>query len=115
MIFRVVGLLVLLYFSLTLIALRRRRATGSRVLATYQAILAFIILAFLFPETSNRIANAVGITRGADFGIYSLCLFFLFLSFRLVQVARTSQENLHRLVREITLKEAARVGRRRAG
>ncbi len=112
MIYRLLGLVVLAYFFLSLTGLRRRRAVASRVLAVYQLILLFIILAFLFPDASNRAAHFVGITRGADFGIYSLSLFFLFLSFRLVQVSRASQESTQRLVREIALQQAVLLRRR---
>ncbi len=113
MIYRILGLIVLFYFLLNLIGMRRKRILAPGVLVVYQTILVFIILSFLFPDGANRVANFFGITRGADFGIYSLSLFFLFLSFRLVRVSRSGQETTHRLVRELALKEIMVVRRLR--
>ncbi|HOW27919.1 MAG TPA: DUF2304 domain-containing protein [Elusimicrobiota bacterium] len=106
MIYRIIGLTILFYFFIHWIQLfRRKRVTVAHFLA-FESVLLSIIIVFIFPDVSSFFARQMGITRGADFAVYTLVLFLLLLTFSLVRSNRDGRESLQRLVRELAIREA---------
>lgn len=69
-------------------------------------VLALTVLAVIFPDALNRVANAVGVGRGADLLLYGLIV--VFLGNALVQQRRNRhiEQQLTRLTRRIAIAEA---------
>ncbi|HLF56769.1 MAG TPA: DUF2304 domain-containing protein [Thermoanaerobaculia bacterium] len=67
--------------------------------------LVFLSIAFFsaFPELSDRVANLVGVDRGADLMLYFSTMALLFLCFNLYLRQRQIQSELVRLARELAL------------
>jgi hypothetical protein len=67
--------------------------------------LVFLAIAFFsaFPELSDRVANSVGVDRGADLMLYFSTMALLFLCFNLYLRLRQIQGELVRLAREVAL------------
>jgi hypothetical protein len=57
----------------------------------------------VWPELTTRLANLVGIGRGADFIFYLSTLFLLFVSFNFYLRFRKYDEKLTTIVRELAL------------
>ena len=80
------------------------RRSGLRklfALAFFGSGLAFI----LNPELSNRLAEMVGIGRGADLILYLSTLFLFFICFNLYVRFREIEEQIVVLVRQMALKD----------
>jgi hypothetical protein len=60
----------------------------------------------LFPETTNRIAHWVGVSRGADLMFYSSILFLLFLILKLYSKLRRVEQKFTEFVRNKSIEEA---------
>ena len=60
----------------------------------------------LFPETTNKIAHWVGVSRGADLLLYSGILFLFFLILKLYARLRRVEQKFTELVRSKSLEEA---------
>lgn len=60
----------------------------------------------LFPETTNKIAHWVGVSRGADLLSYSSILFLFFLIMKLYSRLRRVEEKFTDLVRSKSIEEA---------
>ena len=60
----------------------------------------------LFPETTNKIAHWVGVSRGADLLFYSGILFLFFLILKLYSRLRRVEQKFTELVRNKSIEEA---------
>ena len=60
----------------------------------------------LFPETTTKIANRVGVSRGADLLSYSGIMFLFFLILKLYSRLRKVEQKFTDLVRNKSLEEA---------
>ena len=60
----------------------------------------------LFPETTNKIAHWVGVSRGADLLSYSSILFLFFLIMKLYSRLRRVEEKFTDLIRSKSIEEA---------
>jgi hypothetical protein len=60
----------------------------------------------LFPETTNKIANLVGVSKGANLLLYSAILFLFFLILKLYSRLRKVEQKFTELVRNKSLEEA---------
>jgi|SRR6185436_1724191 len=60
----------------------------------------------LFPDTTNKIAHWVGVSRGADLLSYSSILFLFFLILKLYARLRRVEQKFTELVRNKSLEEA---------
>jgi hypothetical protein len=60
----------------------------------------------LFPETTNKIAHWVGVSRGADLLFYCSILFLFFLIMKLYSRLRRVEERFTDLVRSKSIEEA---------
>jgi len=64
------------------------------------------ILAILFPDTTNTIANWMGVKRGADLLLYLLTLAFIFAIFYGYIQSKRLQKRIVSLARKIAIIEA---------
>lgn len=63
----------------------------------------------LFPETTNKIAHWVGVSRGADLLSYSSILFLFFLILKLYSRLRRIEQKFTELVRNKSIEEAEEI------
>ena len=94
------GVLALLSYSV----FRIRNAIFD--LLVYFIFAALSVYFILFPGQTTRIANKLGVGRGADLLFYICILFFLFVVLKLYARIRRLEKQLTDLVRQQTLKEA---------
>lgn len=64
------------------------------------------IYVIILPESSNDVARALGITRGADLLLYMLTLVFLFTVLNIYTVRKREHQRLVALARKVALLEA---------
>ena len=76
----------------------------SKIFMVLFTIVAIYVIAF--PNSSNRLAHAVGVTRGADLLLYILTLSFLFTVLNQYMTRKREQQRLVTLARKIALLEA---------
>ena len=65
-----------------------------------------MVIAVLFPDTTNRAANFLGIGRGADLLLYLLALFFIGYVLNSYLRQQKERDTLYRLARKIALVDA---------
>jgi small membrane protein len=88
--------------------LRQRSPTRAQALNKIGGLALFsvAIFAILFPDSTNTIAHAVGVGRGADLLLYTLTVAFLLLLLIQYMHRREDQDRLVQLARRIALIEA---------
>jgi small membrane protein len=64
------------------------------------------VLFILYPESSNFIANKLGVVRGADLLLYMLTLAFIFVSISSYIKSKQEHNNVVILARKIAILEA---------
>jgi len=67
---------------------------------------AFGVVVIISPNTSNRIANAIGVGRGADLLLYCLAVAFVYVMFNLYIRGKEEQKKFETLARAVALLEA---------
>lgn len=70
------------------------------------ALTTFGVVVIISPNTSNRIARAIGVGRGADLLLYALAVAFLYLIFSLYTRGKDERAKFETLARTIALMEA---------
>ena len=65
-----------------------------------------MVIAVLFPEITNQIANFMGVGRGADLLLYILTLGFILYVINSYINSQDDQDKLYRLARKTALIEA---------
>lgn len=98
------SLLAILYFL---------RNEGSMHIRAYKklAFLAFVtamVIFILSPETLNKVAEAVGVGRGADLLLYGFFFVFLLFAINVYTKFKKDEDTVYRLARKIALIEAER-------
>jgi len=73
-------------------------------------ILVFItgIVAVVFPELTNRVANFVGVGRGADLLLYLMVIIFYFTFIILYRKLNKIQEIQTEIIRKISIRNAVK-------
>jgi hypothetical protein len=99
----ILAALAILYFGLS----GRKTHTGK----AYKKIgLCFLVLAMivavLSPETTNTLANLLGIGRGADLLLYGLTLAFIAYALNNYLQQQSEKDALYRLARKVALLDA---------
>jgi len=91
-----------------MVRLLATRTTRSRAWATLLgvAFTVFAIVAIAFPNVATRLANLVGIGRGADLLLYGLALVVLVIVVQTSLVRHANQRRTARIVRSIVLLRA---------
>jgi small membrane protein len=110
---------VLLVLSIVAVALLLMRDGGStrRLAFGRLASLAFVscgVLAVLTPDLVTRLANVVGVGRGADLLLYALVVAVLFAASSYGRRLRGLEDRIADLTREVAIREA-RLPETRAG
>lgn len=70
------------------------------------AFLATAAVFIIFPDLANRVAQLVGVGRGADLLLYCLVLAFVFVSLSLYIQLKHEQTKIVKLARKIAILEA---------
>jgi len=73
------------------------------LLLVFSGLAVFFILS---PELSNKLANKLGVGRGADLLFYICILFFLFITLKLFSHIRRLEKTITDLVRQQAKEEA---------
>jgi len=94
------GLLVCLFYAISL-----GRSSVFLRLGFFLTVVGGFVAIWL-PETTNIVADLVGIGRGADLIIYLWILLSFFLILKLHIAMRAQSETMTKLARHIALKEA---------
>lgn len=85
-----------------------KRLRGSGLLDVILIMLFFLAGTFfvLFPDTTNKIANFVGVSKGANLFLYTAILFLFFLILKLYARLRSIEQKFTEFVRNKSLEEA---------
>ena len=101
---------VLLIAVVFVVAARLFRSRGARAQAIRRlgliAFVAFAVVSILFPDLWTRIAQNLGVGRGADLVLYSLVVAFLSFTVTTYLRFRDLETRYTRLARRIALSEA---------
>ena len=65
-----------------------------------------MVIAVMFPETTNDLAHAVGVGRGADLLLYGLTLAFIAYVLNNYLQQQNDKDALYRLARQVAILEA---------
>lgn len=65
-----------------------------------------MVVAVLFPETTNKAAHIVGVGRGADLLLYTLALAFIGYALNNYIHQQREKDTVHRLARKVALLDA---------
>lgn len=65
-----------------------------------------MIVAVLFPETTNSLARLVGVGRGADLLLYITVIAFILYVLNMYLYQQDQRDSMYRLARKIALMEA---------
>lgn len=101
---------IIVSIFLILIILKTLARYRSKELSLKETIAWFIVwlgtgFIFWFPQYTTRIANILGIGRGADLITYSAIIILAYLIFRIFIHLDRIEKNITRLTREDALKE----------
>lgn len=99
----VLGFILFLWWFLANPASHQASA-WTKILTLLLTALAIIVV--IFPNISNRIAHALGVTAGANLLLYCLTLAFIFTLLNLYIKGKEQQRRLVKLVRKVSLLEA---------
>lgn len=105
----IIKILLIAALAAAAVMLVRGRRTALNLLLRRGLTLALIALgvaAVLFPDAVTRIAQAVGVGRGADLVLYLLCLTVLFVSMGLYVRLAEMHDRYVELARRLALHEA---------
>jgi small membrane protein len=69
-------------------------------------LVAAMVIAVIFPDTTNDLAHAVGVGRGADLLLYVLTLAFIAYVLNTYLQQQAEKDTMHRLARKLALLEA---------
>jgi small membrane protein len=90
-------------------SLRRWAATGQLGVCALQCLVwTAALMGILWPELTTRLAETVGIGRGADLVLYVFCLAFIWISFLLYGRTLRAERALAELVTQFALVGAVR-------
>ena len=99
-------LIIFLVFALTRVLLRFRGSQlGVLEFLFWLLIFAGAAVGVIFPHATTRIANLLGIGRGADFVIYGAIVTLLYLVFRIYVVIEDVRGEITELVRKLAIRE----------
>ena len=70
------------------------------------------LMAIFYPEETSKIAQVLGIGRGVDIVVYTSITILFYLVFRLHVYLENIRTEISRLIREVSLKEVKRRGKK---
>ncbi len=101
-------LVIAVALSLLLVGLGRRRTHAGKAWKKIALLLLVVamIVAVLFPDSTNRLAHVFGIGRGADLLLYVLTMAFIVFALNNYLHGQDQRDTLFRLARRVALDEA---------
>jgi hypothetical protein len=72
----------------------------------FSLFIVFMIVATISPDITNRLANAVGVGRGADLLLYTLAVTFVFFVVNSYMKFKEYENRINKLARGIAIAEA---------
>ncbi len=96
------GIIVFLIILKNIFAYRKRELKANKFIISFLFWLS-VLLAIIFPESTNKIAHFFNVTRGADFFIYISIIVIFYLLFRINQRLESMEANITKIIREIAL------------
>ncbi len=110
--FQIITIPVLVYFALVS-AVRMLRDPAHRWITGFRAVVLLAsAIVILEPETTTRMAHALGIGRGTDLVIYVVAISTIWSFFHFSRVTRRIESEITAVVRHMALAEATRPGNR---
>lgn len=99
-------LLILIVLAFSRAVLRARaRAISVRAFFAWSVVWIAAALVVAWPESVNRIADVVGVGRGADVVLYVAVVGMFYLLFRVFMRIESIERSLTKIVREDALKD----------
>jgi hypothetical protein len=105
-IIQIVVILIALVLILTALAGRRTHAAQAWKKIALSLLAVAMVVAVLFPNTTNDVAHFLGIGRGADLLLYGLTISFIGYALNSYLHQQRDKDALFRLARKIALLEA---------
>jgi len=106
-------LLVFVLFAASRAVLQFRGGTiRFGALSFWLLIWAVALLAIFYPEETTRIARILGIGRGVDIVVYSSIAILFYLVFRLHVYLENIRTEISQLIREVSLKQVKKGGKK---
>lgn len=101
-------ILIAVVFAIIFIVLSNRTTHSGRAWKKISLVLlAFLMIAaIIFPESTNLIANLVGVGRGADLLLYGLAVAFILYALNNYLSYQAQRDGTYRLARKIAIIEA---------
>jgi hypothetical protein len=96
-------ILVILIWFLTQNTATKRQALGKLGILT---LLVFAVVAVLFPNSTNDVAHAVGVGRGADLLLYCVTIVFLFSLLSQYLHRQDDQKKVEAIARKFAILQA---------
>ena len=92
----------------TMAVFLRLRSSRTRALTNILALIfaVFAVMAILFPEWTTRVANLIGIGRGADLLLYCLVIVVIFMVVNNNLRRQAADKRFAKVVRHISLMDA---------
>jgi hypothetical protein len=108
MIIQIILLFIIALIILRLIAKKRSKELTGKQFSGWLLIWLLAAIVVIWPDLTVRLANLVGIGRGADLVVYSALIFLFYFIFRLLLRIEKMEKNLTKIVREEALKDYGR-------
>lgn len=106
MIVQIALIALMLIFLAKALASRATHATRAWKKIGLITLTGLMILTVLFPDATTRVANAVGVGRGADLLLYVVVISFIFYVFQQYIKQQDQRDALYRLARQVALMDA---------
>lgn len=102
------AVVIIVALGLTLFVLGGRQTNSSRAWKkiTFCLLAVAMVIAVLFPETTNQAAHIVGVGRGADLLLYVLALVFIGYILNNYLHQQRDKDTVYRLARKVALIDA---------
>lgn len=115
----IIKVLLLTGIAVTAIAAIRARQSARHLLVRRVASVAILfagVVSILLPDLLTRVANALGVGRGADLLLYGLAVTFLFVAIAVYRRVSDLERRCTELVRRVAIMEAVqRLEKRQLG
>lgn len=105
MLIQIILLIIIAIIVLRLIAKKKSKELNGKQFSGWLLIWLLAAIVVIWPDLTVRLANLVGIGRGADLVVYSALIFLFYFIFRLLLRIEKMEKNLTKIVREEALKD----------
>jgi len=93
-------------FAISRVVVRyRKNEISSRELFVWSVFWVVVLSATLWPKTTDIIAQAFGVGRGADFLIFVSIIVLFFLIFKIIVKVEKIERDITKIVRKVAIEE----------